>query len=102
MSVTIESSGANLRRVRVGWPHPQRIVLAALVLMELVIFSVTGTNFANQHNFLEIGRLALAMTPVIVAGGIDLSVGSLMGLCAVFFGKMWRDAGMSPWIAAAA
>ena len=29
----------------------------------------------------EIGLLALALTPVIVTGGIDLSVGSLMGLC---------------------
>ena len=35
----------------------------------------------------EIGLLALALTPVIVTGGIDLSVGSLMGLCAVVFGR---------------
>ena len=30
------------------------------------------------------------MTPVIVTGGIDLSVGSLMGLSAVLFGKLWQ------------
>src|SRR2546427_8271099 len=48
----------------------------------------------------EIGLLALAMTPVIVAGGIDLSVGSLMGLSAVLFGMLWRDAGLSPALAA--
>ena len=42
----------------------------------------------------EIGLLALALTPVIVTGGIDLSVGSLMGLSAVLFGKLWRDAGL--------
>ena len=40
----------------------------------------------------EIGLLAVALTPVIVSGGIDLSVGSLMGLSAVLFGKLWRDA----------
>jgi rhamnose transport system permease protein len=46
--------------------------------------------------------VALAETAVILTGGIDLSVGSLMGLCAVLFGKMWRDAGMPPWAAAGA
>ena len=34
----------------------------------------------------ELGLLALALTPVIVTGGIDLSVGSMMGLAAVVFG----------------
>jgi rhamnose transport system permease protein len=32
------------------------------------------------------------MTPIILTGGIDLSVGSLLGLCAILFGKFWRDA----------
>jgi rhamnose transport system substrate-binding protein len=50
----------------------------------------------------EIGLLALALTPVIVAGGIDLSVGSLMGLSAVLFGMLWRDAGLPIWVAALA
>jgi rhamnose transport system permease protein len=34
------------------------------------------------------------MTAVIITGGIDLSVGSLMGLAAILFGKMWRDGGL--------
>jgi rhamnose transport system permease protein len=109
MSVAVESTGAELRKAAPRLPHPQRILLAGMVLAEVVIFSITGKNFATRHNLLEIGRLsvdigllALAMTPVIVTGGIDLSVGSLMGLCAVLFGKMWRDGGMSPWTAALA
>src|SRR5579871_5958120 len=99
MPVAAESSDA--RPAPASWPHPQRLVLAGLVMVEVLIFAVTGKNFATRHNFLEIGRLsveigllALAMTPVIVTGGIDLSVGSLMGLCAVLFGKFWRDAHM--------
>jgi ribose/xylose/arabinose/galactoside ABC-type transport system permease subunit len=44
--------------------------------------------------------LALAMTPVILTGGIDLSVGSLLGLCAIGFGKAWRDAHLSVPLAA--
>ena len=36
--------------------------------------------------------LALALTPIIITGGIDLSVGSMMGLAAVVMGGLWRDA----------
>lgn len=74
--------------------------LALLLLVEVVVFAVIGTNFFTRGNAFEIGRLcveigllALALTPVIVTGGIDLSVGSLLGLCAVILGKLWRDAG---------
>ena len=77
-----------------------QIGLAALLVLEIVIFACTGTNFATRDNAFEIARLsveigllALAMTPVIITGGIDLSVGSLMGLSAVLFGKLWRDGG---------
>ena len=77
---------------------PQHVILAALVLFEIIIFSIAGTNFMSWTNFFEVPRLsvelgliALALTPVIMTGGIDLSVGSLLGLSAVIFGKLWRD-----------
>ncbi len=83
-------------------------LLAIVWLVEILIFTRTGANFATTANTFEIlrlsteiGLLALAMTPVILSGGIDLSVGSLLGLCAILFGKLWRDAGMPPWLAAA-
>jgi ribose transport system permease protein len=45
---------------------------------------------ANLSNVLQnscfIGILALGMTPVIVSGGIDISIGSILGLCGVSFG----------------
>jgi rhamnose transport system substrate-binding protein len=85
---------------------PERI-LAVLLTIEILVFSVLGTNFLTRDNAfevvrfsVEIGLLALALTPVIVSGGIDLSVGSLMGLSAVLFGKLWRDAGLPIWLAA--
>jgi rhamnose transport system substrate-binding protein len=75
-------------------------ILALLLTAELAVFCAIGTNFMSQANAfevvrlsVEVGLLALAMTPVIVTGGIDLSVGSLMGLAAVVFGMLWRDAG---------
>src|SRR5437867_10405420 len=82
-------------------------LLVCVLGLEILIFSKTGTNFATQGNLFEIlrlsteiGLLALVMTPIILTGGIDLSVGSMLGLSAVLFGKMWRDLGMSPALAA--
>lgn len=83
-------------------------LLLAVLAIECLVFTRTGTNFATQGNALEIvklsveiGLLALVMTPVILTGGIDLSVGSLLGLCAICFGKLWRDSGLA-WPLAAA
>src|SRR5262245_62080962 len=85
----------------------QEAILALLLLAEVAVFCVLGTNFASRANAFEvmrlsvqIGLLALALTPVIVSGGIDLSVGSLMGLSAVVFGMVWRDAGLPVALAA--
>src|SRR5438105_3772012 len=76
-------------------------LLAAVLLIEILVFSKTGVNFATSTNLFEvlrlsteIGLLALVMTPVILTGGIDLSVGSTLGLCAIVFGKLWRDGGL--------
>ncbi len=73
---------------------------------EWLFFAVAGRNFStldNTFNILrhsvEIGLLALAMTAVVLTGGIDLSVGSLLGLCAVLFGTFWRDAQLPVWAA---
>jgi rhamnose transport system substrate-binding protein len=73
-------------------------VLLVVLLFEIGLFSVTGNNFFSTGNgfevtrlAVEIGLLALAMTPIIITGGIDLSVGSMMGLSAVVMGGLWRD-----------
>ncbi|HVO98177.1 MAG TPA: substrate-binding domain-containing protein [Bryobacteraceae bacterium] len=73
-------------------------MLAALAA-EIAIFALVAPNFFTTANFMEVlrlsvelGLLALALTPVIVTGGIDLSVGSMMGLCAVVFGALVMDA----------
>ena len=68
---------------------------------EIVLFSAIAQNFFTRENFFEIlrlsvelGLLAIALTPVIVSGGIDLSVGSMMGLAAVLFGAAYHDWGL--------
>ncbi len=82
------------------FPNNEWVLLVVLVV-ECLIFSVTGNNFLTAGNAfeitrlsVEIGLLALVMTPIIITGGIDLSVGSMMGLSAVVMGALWRDAGL--------
>jgi rhamnose transport system substrate-binding protein/rhamnose transport system permease protein len=81
--------------------------LAAALAVEIVVFALVAPYFATIANFfevtrltVEIGLLAIALTPVIITGGIDLSVGSMMGLAAVIFGVAQRDWGASVPLAA--
>lgn len=67
----------------------------------VVGFGTMDRQFDILRHSCEIGLLALALTPVILTAGIDLSVGSLLGLCAILFGKFWHDAGMAIPLAAA-
>jgi ribose/xylose/arabinose/galactoside ABC-type transport system permease subunit len=82
-------------------------VLLVVLIAEVLFFNSVGRNFGTADNVanivrqsVEIGLLALVMTPIILTAGIDLSVGSLMGLCAVAFGMLWKDAGLASWLAA--
>jgi len=79
--------------------------LLILLFAEIALFSAIGENFLSQSNgfeiirlSVEIGLLALALTPVIITGGIDLSVGSMMGLAAIAFGWLHKTAGLPLWL----
>jgi ribose transport system permease protein len=66
----------------------------ALAIVALgIIVSLIAPRFASSGNLLNvfqnacfIGLMALGMTPVIISGGIDISVGSILGLCGVTLG----------------
>ena len=104
MEEAISQAQAPLRTEQ-GWserlfPNNEWILLIVIVV-ECLVFALAGNNFATTGNVFEISRLsveigllALAMTPIIITGGIDLSVGAMMGLSAVVFGGLWRDAGV--------
>src|SRR5271156_4540916 len=83
-------------------------ILLFVLVAEWIFFDTIGRNFGTYdstcdilRHSCEIGLLALAMTPIILTGGIDLSVASLLSLCAILFGKFWRDYGMPIPVAAA-
>jgi rhamnose transport system permease protein len=79
------------------------------LILEWLFFNSVGRRFGSLDNSydilrhsVEIGLLALVMTPIVLTGGIDLSVGSLLGLCAILFGTLWRDVHFPIWLAAVA
>jgi ribose transport system permease protein len=78
-----------------------RIIMSQEVWVALAIFilglivSMISPKFATSGNLLNvlqnacfIGIMALGMTPVIIIGGIDISVGSILGMCAVTLGVL--------------
>jgi ribose transport system permease protein len=97
-----------------GTPLSKRLTAsqAFWVFVSIIIISVgmtiaEGEIFATEQNFFNITRnfsfiaiMALGQTAVILTGGIDLGVGSVMGLAGIVLGLMMVDYGVGFWWAA--
>ena len=73
--------------------------------MEILFFGAINPAFLNvstllysTSDFIHVGIVALALTLVIITGGIDLSIGAVMGLSAITLGLLWV-AGVNIWVA---
>jgi ribose transport system permease protein len=82
------------------------IGLAAVLLLAMVSSPMRGGRpvFLEVGNLTDIlrqvaekGILAAGMTPVIISGGIDLSVGSVLALAATLAGSLLMGGGMGVW-----
>jgi rhamnose transport system permease protein len=76
----------------VRWETLLAIVLVVLVWLGALTsrFFLTGGNFANMTSaVMEVSIMALAMTFIIIAAEIDLSVESMAGLAAAVLGFLW-------------
>ena len=74
-------------------------LLLTLILM-FTGFSIFTDGFLDAYNLLErcrywtiTGMIAVPMTFIIATSGIDLSVGSMVGLSGIVLGLLYRDAG---------
>jgi len=81
-------------------------ILLVVLVLELGVMALLSNKFLTTYNllnmtrnFIERGLIALSMTLVIITAGVDLSVGSLTGLCAMAIGVCWGQLGMSIWVA---
>jgi ribose/xylose/arabinose/galactoside ABC-type transport system permease subunit len=82
-------------------------VLVALLIMAIILSIVTPA-FATPRNLLNIGRqvsivgiIAVGMTFILVAGDIDISVGSTYALAAIIAGMLMRT-GVNVWLSSIA
>ncbi len=79
----------------------QKAVAFVVLVVMLAFFSIFAANFAAWNNMVNImqatavnGVLGVAVTFVIISGGIDLSVGTMMTLTAVMAGIVLTNMGM--------
>ena len=86
-------------------PWSEVVLVTGLIIAVLYMNSLSPA-FLSPSNFFqitrisaEIGLIALGMTLVIITGGIDLSVGSILGLSGIVMGFLYT-AGLNIWLAA--
>jgi ribose/xylose/arabinose/galactoside ABC-type transport system permease subunit len=70
-----------------GWQRIAEFMIPAAIILESIVFAVIAPQFFSVPNLINvalsiaiIGILAVGMTMVILTGGIDLSVGSIVAL----------------------
>lgn len=76
-------------------------ILAVLVVVAMAVLATQSDKFFTLDNLLnqgrlmtEVGLIAVIMTFVIITGGIDLSVGSILGMSAILLGVFWKNLGL--------
>lgn len=93
-----------MKKLNVNLSRKFGIIASLLALM--LVFTILTNKFLSVSNFLNILQqaainlcVAVGMTFVIITGGIDLSVGSVMALSGMIMAQM-MDGGMNPLLSA--
>ncbi len=91
-----------IRKLVSSWPW--EALLIVLLLLSMVLGNTLSPYFLTPFNFslmvedfVEKALMALPMTFIIIAGEIDLSVASVLGLASVIVGITWK-AGIPLWL----
>lgn len=82
------------------------LILLVLLIILIVVFGIMNPRFLKPNvlfgsinDFLPICIISLAVTFVMITGGIDIQVGSIVGLTSIVVGLLWQDVGMNIWLA---
>jgi ribose transport system permease protein len=93
------------RRVAYGVLANRSLAITVAGLAVFVFFSLTTRQFLTANNLLNlvrnmslIGIVAVGMTYLLVAGEIDLSVGSVYGVLTVVLGLLVSNLKVDPWL----
>jgi len=86
--------------------NSQKLIILLVLIGIYVFFSIFGNNFATSNTLISIfnrsyyvGFLAIGVTFVIITGGIDLSIGAVMGSSALVAGFFFEKMGAPIWLA---
>jgi len=97
---------ASPKFMNLRWLTVQEVVLIGILIIAVVVLSFTSDRFLTPNNLLnqtrflsEVALLAVPMTFIIILGGIDLSVGSMMALSTILLGFSWQSFGFPLWAA---
>lgn len=79
-------------------PGRREYVTFLLLILEIILFGIFAPGFLTVDNLIrviqnnaEIAMVSIGMTIVMLLGGIDLSVGSVMGVIAIVIGYMLQE-----------
>ena len=96
-----QTAGTRMRAALRG--QGRYILLAGIIAGELLLFGVAAPYFltvGNLFNILrqvsEIGMISIPLTFLLLSGHMDLSVGSIVGVCGVSTGMILRAGGSIP------
>jgi rhamnose transport system permease protein len=97
---------ASPKFMNLRWLTVQEVVLIGILIIAVVVLSFTSDRFLTPNNLLnqtrflsEVALIAVPMTFIIILGGIDLSVGSMMALSTILLGFSWQSFGFPLWAA---
>ncbi|MDA3847872.1 MAG: ABC transporter permease [Vallitaleaceae bacterium] len=86
--------------------NSQKLIIFLVMIIIYVFFSIFGGNFSTSSTLISIfnrsyfvGFLAIGVTFVIITGGIDLSIGAVMGSSALIAGFFFEKVGVPLWLA---
>ncbi len=87
-----------------GW----NLFLVFLLVMEFVVFGSANPKFLRipllmtaSNDFISICIISIFVTMVMITGGIDIQVSSIVGLTSIIIGVSWQDFGLNIWAAVA-
>lgn len=80
-----------------AWPLNRAVVLFLLFIVQIAVTSLLVPGYFSLYGMLDVTRqfseagiVALGMTMIIITGGIDISVGSLLALVSVTIGFTYQ------------
>jgi len=83
--------------------YGRQFILLIILVIEMIVLGRMSPHFLDPRNLLDLsthlaetGIIAIGMTFIIMTGGIDLSVGSLLAVCGIVFGYLARPLGIAP------